>query len=1150
MVTGADMPGYNQVMGITTTANYTAHLTASSAPGGVLWPGERPSFSFQLVNTGPAALRVRGKVSVIAYGTRGAPGDVWTPHVFKIADEGSAPIQADIPISGFQDFTIAPGIPARFGGYALVVDLGAAGRQFLTGCVRTFRASSQSIQYPHYCLDDLPLPLLQRLGVHAVRWGVGYKPTTAPDFEAWYAERGRQLKAYHDAGVTVLFMAGGGDFNGPTQPLGRPRPWLDDRGVMQDTKFDLAWLPSYDGDFQEFCHRFARDYAWPRGPITGFSLWNEPWEGISISGWGADMLRYRAMYTHMWQGVDQARREDGAQALVGGGDSSSNAMDKLFPDGTDDMLPMFDFLSIHYQGLSSTANYKPWRDRTGPRGRVKIWDTESWVGNTDDRVAAIVAGDRAAGYDRAMGTFGGNVCAAQDYNQRLADGGTKTVHTVCAYSTAAAVGAATHFVGERPFQKLLFGNGLPWVMVFGGVNGNAEDGTAVVVGDLGEEFGADYLPFRTARGFAEIKHKNALRAQLAALPASAPAADREKLRVAVDTAETLAGATMTLPASPDYGLFDFYGNAVAARGGRIAVPLDGRGFFLRGSGRPGSFAALLRAIRAGRIDGIEPVSFVAHDPTAPIASRPALRLSVTNVLNRPVSGVLSARLGGLVLSNPSSRLTLAPNQTKVVDLIIAGGAPAADNTYPLSVVFDAGRDGSAAHRENMHVNVIARRTVRVDGSLSDWRGVLPETITAQGAGAPTMTEQAWLPFMNYASDVKNGLATAYLAYDDKYFYFSAKVADSTPDPGTVRFATRDDDQYFYPAVSYASDASGSKTYSMRWSGSVSPKYSETYTFTTVSDDGVRLRVDGRTLVDNWTDHGPTENAGAIALVAGHKYDIVMEYYNSGGGGTARLFWQSPSQTREIVPSAALSPASGTGPGLTGEYFSGIDLSAAKTTRTDPDIDFVFADGAFPDPAFSTNTGLTALTWPAGVRRYSYRKDPDLPAGNAPGHDNVQIAFNVLPPSKKRYAETVPGVMPGFVTTQDMDYEYALNEVAPQYGGGTEIWRLAAPRMPLKHYYPRQPKSPFDGPVKGGTLVIRRDGATLVYEAAIPWTEMPEVKEKLETGRTIKFSYRVNDNAQGPTMELSKGRSAAKRNGSFHVDWAEHWANEIEFGAQR
>ena len=48
-----------------------------------------------------------------------------------------------------------------------------------------------------------------------------------------------------------------------------------------------------------------------------------------------------------------------------------------------------------------------------------------------------------------------------------------------------------------------------------------------------------------------------------------------------------------------------------------------------------------------------------------------------------------------------------------------------------------------------------------------------------------------------------------------------------------------------------------------------------------------------------------------------------------------------------------------------------------------------------------NTGAkTEQIWPEGVRRYSYRKDPELPSGNTPGHDNIQIAFNVLPEAAK------------------------------------------------------------------------------------------------------------------------------------------------------
>ena len=77
------------------------------------------------------------------------------------------------------------------------------------------------------------------------------------------------------------------------------------------------------------------------------------------------------------------------------------------------------------------------------------------------------------------------------------------------------------------------------------------------------------------------------------------------------------------------------------------------------------------------------------------------------------------------------------------------------------------------------------------------------------------------------------------------------------------------------------------TFSVRWQGQVQPNYSQTYTFYTTSDDGVRLWVNGTQLVNNWTNHGPTENSGTIALTAGQKYDLRLEYYDNTGSAQAR-----------------------------------------------------------------------------------------------------------------------------------------------------------------------------------------------------------------------------------------------------------------------
>jgi hypothetical protein len=261
-----------------------------------------------------------------------------------------------------------------------------------------------------------------------------------------------------------------------------------------------------------------------------------------------------------------------------------------------------------------------------------------------------------------------------------------------------------------------------------------------------------------------------------------------------------------------------------------------------------------------------------------------------------------------------------------------------------------------------------------------------------------MTEKAWLPFKDRSQQSYPGEApTIYVAYDDRNFYFAARIPDTTADPGMVRFSGRDDDSYFYPDTVTAAD--------------------------------------GKT-----------------------------------------------------------------------------------------------------------------FTWPKGLRHYSYRKNFDIPSGSGE-HDNVQIAFNVL--DRKPWLAHPPGVMPRFITYWDTDYEYALNPVATEYGGGTEVWRLQAPGMPRKHFFPRQPKSPVDGgAVSSAALVIWRTANTRFLEASIPWSEMPAVWEKVRSGQSIKFSCRINDN-HGAAHELATGRSVSKYNSqSFHDDWQTHWANELEFGVDR
>lgn len=192
-------------------------------------------------------------------------------------------------------------------------------------------------------------PFFQRLGVKGTRQELGFFNA---DDKAQWDRLDVDMKELMDREITVMLtVSTGGDYS--KMPLGRIRGFLNDKNEgRMDYPGDFTVLPEYDEKFQDWVRLLLERYGWPKGPVNAIELWNEPWEGISISGWGADMPRYRDLYTRMAQGTEAARKNAGVQVLVGGACSSMNTEDKLFPQGLDEpFLKWLDFTSIHYQPM-------------------------------------------------------------------------------------------------------------------------------------------------------------------------------------------------------------------------------------------------------------------------------------------------------------------------------------------------------------------------------------------------------------------------------------------------------------------------------------------------------------------------------------------------------------------------------------------------------------------------------------------------------------------------------------------------------------------------------------------------------------------------------------------------------------------------------
>jgi hypothetical protein len=96
-------------------------------------------------------------------------------------------------------------------------------------------------------------------------------------------------------------------------------------------------------------------------------------------------------------------------------------------------------------------------------------------------------------------------------------------------------------------------------------------------------------------------------------------------------------------------------------------------------------------------------------------------------------------------------------------------------------------------------------------------------------------------------------------------------------------------------------------FAVRWVGKVMPPLTGTYTFRTSTDDGVRLWVDNKLLVNQWIPQQETEHTGTIALEAGKLYPIRMEFHELGGLAAAKLFWNTDKLPRQVIPSRQLFP---------------------------------------------------------------------------------------------------------------------------------------------------------------------------------------------------------------------------------------------------
>lgn len=89
-------------------------------------------------------------------------------------------------------------------------------------------------------------------------------------------------------------------------------------------------------------------------------------------------------------------------------------------------------------------------------------------------------------------------------------------------------------------------------------------------------------------------------------------------------------------------------------------------------------------------------------------------------------------------------------------------------------------------------------------------------------------------------------------------------------------------------------------YSVRWDGFAEAREGGVYTLSTSSDDGVRLWIDDRQVIDDWGIHPAQTDTATVRFAANSRHRIRMEYFQGGGQAVVQLAWQLPAKESQVT----------------------------------------------------------------------------------------------------------------------------------------------------------------------------------------------------------------------------------------------------------
>ncbi len=246
---------------------------------------------------------------------------------------------------------------------------------------------------------------------------------------------------------------------------------------------------------------------------------------------------------------------------------------------------------------------------------------------------------------------------------------------------------------------------------------------------------------------------------------------------------------------------------------------------------------------------------------------------------------------------------------------------------------------------------------------------------------------------------------------------------------------------------------------------------------------------------------------------------------------------------------------------------------------DPNAYFVEAEAAYDDQYFyfaakvndptenrreSCAYGERAHTFP-WPNQHLYMGAPEMTGYSG---DTIDLGFNTNDDNRRLWNYDMPDdPLYRIYPWPDTDFEFEAypvkynaysDEYMKHFWKGdqswhypeSEVWRLWDPKMVFRHHaYPFNPPTcSYDqGLVLGARSVVKREGNVWIYEMAIPWSQIWELKPT--PGAICKFAFYTRDDGNHG-LEYVYGKSVSVLNHAFHPTFEQFHSNDAEWGLEK